>query len=476
MEHPAEPPLAALLLLLLSAVSLSTQKSTVTWCVMSDAQHQKCLDLAGNATLHQIRGSLVCLRGLHSRDCMDKIKDGKADAASMFVDDIYAAGLCYGLEVAAGESRNAVDGVSYYVVALARRSSSDLSLTEMHERSSCHPGIRTTVGWTVPIGYLVNTSQISVGEQCNFPRAVGDFFGYSCVPGVQDVQHDPRGTNPKNLCEACIGDDNDRHICANNHRERHYGEAGALRCVAENLGDVAFVKHTTAFDNMDAGGPEAGLEDFRRCHLAAVPSDGVVVRADDKCRVWKFLERLQNVFGNATEGFRLFSSVGYGEPDVLFSDSTHHLLREPPGIEEDPGPPEPPGIEEDPRGPQDPLARGRGQWAEGGASGLRAGPVGRGRGQWAEGRAVRCNPVGIYGSRKAGIWSEWSHPTAASTPLSERLAGGGSCDPKSSGDSNSTLRRELKQFLGWVRKHAFGCSSVSMKLYDQCSKGISPSA
>lgn len=29
---------------------------------------------------------------------------------------------------------------------------------------------------------------------------------------------------------------------------------------------------------------------------------------------------------------------------------------------------------------------------------------------------VRCNPVGIYGSRKAGIWSNWSHPAAASTP------------------------------------------------------------
>ncbi|KAG7259516.1 hypothetical protein CRUP_020533 [Coryphaenoides rupestris] len=290
-------------------------------------------------------------------------QNGMADAASMFVDDIYAAGLCYGLELAAGESRNGVDGVSYYVVALARRSSSDLSLLEMHERSSCHPGIRTTVGWTVPIGYLVNTSQISVGEQCNFPRVVGDFFGYSCVPGVQDPQHDPRGTNPKNLCEACIGDDNDRHICANNPRERHFGEAGALspgaapprlhhlrlrlrlhphgsasprrssecrdtdcvcffRCVAENLGDVAFVKHTTVFDNMDGrnqeswaldleledlkllcpDGSEAGLEDYQRCHLAVVPTNGVVVRADDKCRVWKFLERLQTSISLTARG------------------------------------------------------------------------------------------------------------------------------------------------------------------------------
>ncbi|KAM9358042.1 cytokine receptor-like factor 1b [Symphorus nematophorus] len=78
---------------------------------------------------------------------------------------------------------------------------------------------------------------------------------------------------------------------------------------------------------------------------------------------------------------------------------------------------------------------------------------------------VRCNPVGIYGSRKAGIWSDWSHPAAASTPSSERLQSG-SCDPKP-GEQNSTLRRELKQFFGWVRKHAYGCSGMSIKLYDQ---------
>ncbi|XP_077394169.1 otolith matrix protein 1 isoform X2 [Festucalex cinctus] len=336
-----------LLLHLLSVGGQVNPKTTVSWCVVSDTEEQKCADLAGNATARNIRGTLRCVRGLNSRDCMEKIQNGSADAASMFADDIYAAGLCHGLEVAAGESLNGVDGVSYYVVALARRSSSDLSLLEMHERSSCHPGIRTTVGWTVPVGYLLNTSQISLGHQCNFPRAVGNLFGYSCVPGVKDPQHDPRGNNPKNLCEACIGDDNDRHICASNPRERHYGEAGALRCVAENLGDVAFVKHTTVFDNLDGrnqdswaldveaedlkllcpDGSEADLDDFRRCHLAAVPANGVVVRPTDKCRVWKFLERLQNAFGNATDGVSMFSSSGYSDSDVLFSDSTRHLLR-----------------------------------------------------------------------------------------------------------------------------------------------------
>nr|XP_046174904.1 otolith matrix protein 1-like [Oncorhynchus gorbuscha] len=322
----------AVTLLLFSFISFSTQKTSVSWCVVSEAEEQKCLDLAGSATARNIRGTLLCVRGQSPTDCMEKIKNGTADAAAMFADDIYTAGWCFGLELAAGESYNGLDGISYYVVALARRSSSDMSLLEMHERSSCHPGICTTVGWTVPIGFLVNTSQISVDEQCNFPKgetcvcvgggvlccvaqtlcvllvslcvppAAGDFFGYSCVPGVKG----------------------------------HW-------CVAENLGDVAFVKHTTISDNMDGNnmeswamdleledlkllcpdGSEAGPFDHETCHLAVVPAKAVVVRLEDKCRVWKYLERLQNVFGNTT----MFSSVGYIQSDLLFSDSTHHLLR-----------------------------------------------------------------------------------------------------------------------------------------------------
>lgn len=40
-------------------------------------------------------------------------------------------------------------------------------------------------------------------------------------------------------------------------------------------------------------GSEAGLDEHERCHLAAVPTNAVVVRMEDKCRVWKYLERLQ---------------------------------------------------------------------------------------------------------------------------------------------------------------------------------------
>lgn len=47
---------------------------SVSWCVLSNAEEQKCLDLSGNATALNIRGTLRCVRGLNTRDCMDKIK------------------------------------------------------------------------------------------------------------------------------------------------------------------------------------------------------------------------------------------------------------------------------------------------------------------------------------------------------------------------------------------------------------------
>ncbi|XP_041127123.1 otolith matrix protein 1-like [Polyodon spathula] len=326
---------------------VSSHNETITWCVLSDAEEQKCLDFAVHSSGKNLHGKLHCIKAYNSIDCMEKIKNGTADAATMSADDIYTAGWCYGLELAAGESYNAIDGISYYVVALARKSSSDISMLEMHERSSCHPGIQTTVGWTVPIGFLMNTSQISVDEQCNFPKAVGDFFGYSCIPGVKDPEYDPKGNNPKNLCEACIGDDNDGNICANDPSERHFGEVGALRCVAENLGDVAFVKHSTIFDTMNVKNPESWIKDLeledlkllcpdgteatlmehRKCNLAAVPASAVVVRLEDKCRVFKFLNRAQRMFGNATQGFSLFESSSYGGKDLMFTDGTRKLLK-----------------------------------------------------------------------------------------------------------------------------------------------------
>lgn len=121
------------------------------------------------------------------------------------------------------------DGINYYVVALARRSSSDLSLLEMHERSSCHPGIRTTVGWTVPIGFLVNTSQISVDEQCNFPHGESQW--------VKEGQKDNRG----------FGNDEDSTGWSHNPQQNSLLK---FKCSVSN-GFVCSMNHNQILKNID---------------------------------------------------------------------------------------------------------------------------------------------------------------------------------------------------------------------------------
>lgn len=59
------------------------------------------------------------------------------------------------------------------------------------------------------------------------------------------------------------------------------------------------------------------------------------------------------------------------------------------------------------------------------------------------------------------------HDAAAPPPTSERPGpGGGACEPRGGEPSSGPVRRELKQFLGWLKKHAY-CSNLSFRLYDQ---------
>ena len=103
----------------------------------------------------------------------------------------------------------------------------------------------------------------------------------------EEEEHSEEEEEHVALCEACAGQGD--AFCEKVDGEPYYDYDGALRCLAEGAGGVAFVKHSTAetfLSNPDpswtfADPPTADLDDYRiLCYTPGNPSAGGCVPVD----------------------------------------------------------------------------------------------------------------------------------------------------------------------------------------------------
>ncbi|XP_061072678.1 serotransferrin-1-like [Conger conger] len=322
--------LGAEYLSIVRAISGDTGSSAVTWCAVGPAEKQKCEQWRTEAG-----GMLQCKSAASVDECIRNILRREADAMTMDGGDIYSAGGC-GLVPVMAEQYNADDCASggeasaetssYYAVAVVRKGSG-LRWDGLMGRKSCHTGFGRTAGWNVPMGLIHNLT----GE-CDFSK----FFSQSCAPGAE---------SGSSLCALCAGEG-----CQANSEEPYFGYAGAFRCLVEERGEVAFVKHTTVLENTDGQGapwasglnsshyellcptgpPTAPITKYLNCHLAKVPAHAVMTRPERREHVIVFLNEQQANFGtNSLAAFKLFQSEGSG--NLLFKRSTKCLQTVPVG-------------------------------------------------------------------------------------------------------------------------------------------------
>ncbi|XP_069753360.1 melanotransferrin isoform X2 [Narcine bancroftii] len=305
------------------------------WCVTSAPEMKKCSHMKEAFESVKIQPLISCVTGISVMDCAKKIASKEADIMSLDAGDLYQATKEHELKPVVAEKNDQV-GTSYYVVAVVRKSDNSISINNLKMKKSCQSGYGTAAGWQVPIGYLINTGKMSVMD-CKISQAVSDFFTKSCIPGAQGVDF------PSNLCQLCIGDEQGKNKCVQDSSERYFSDIGAFRCLAENAGDVAFVKHSTVLDNTDGNnaspwakdlnsgdyqllcrdGSRAEVSNWKECHLARVPTRAVVVRRGiDGTAIFNLLDAGQKKFGMTSAGFEIFNSASYNSKDLLFKDTT----------------------------------------------------------------------------------------------------------------------------------------------------------
>uniref|UniRef100_A0A8C5KKA0 Transferrin-like domain-containing protein n=2 Tax=Jaculus jaculus TaxID=51337 RepID=A0A8C5KKA0_JACJA len=314
--------------------SEAARRPRIKWCAVGSEEKRKC-----DQWSRRSNRKVTCASAPTTEDCIALILKKGADAMSLDGGHIYTAGKC-GLVPVLAESQKSsrsqdtdcvnrpVEG--YLAVAAVRKSNAGLTWNTLKGRRSCHTAVGRTAGWNIPFGLLFNQT-----GSCNF----GEFFNQSCAPGS-----DPKS----NLCALCVGNEAGEHKCAANSQERYFGYKGAFRCLAENAGEVAFLKDSTILQNTDGKNPEEWardlkLEDFellcldgtrkpvteaQNCHLATAPNHAVVSQKEKAPVVERVLLEQQMLFGsNGTRCPRDFCLFQSQTKNLLFNDNTECLAK-----------------------------------------------------------------------------------------------------------------------------------------------------
>ncbi|XP_025096209.1 melanotransferrin-like [Pomacea canaliculata] len=322
--------------------------NAIRWCVISEAEKQKCESMMLALKAKDLRPELDCLYGKNTTTCMEMIYQGDADLINLDAGDVYLAGRRYGLVPIASEDYGDMS-MKFKVVAVARKTDKHTTLFNMKDKRSCQPGIGRGDGWIVPLNIYIETEQF-LPTDCSIFNNIGQLFVRSCIPGALDKEYNPNQT-PISLCEGCAA--GGYRKCLRNSDEQYFGSSGAFRCLVEKGGDVAFVRHLTVRDNTDGrnhaiwarnrrsddyelmckDGRRLNIDFFNQCHLGEVPANAIVTsgRKTTKQReiMWNLINYGQQFFSSDIDGdFHMFHS-GNWYSDLLFTDAAVRLMKIP---------------------------------------------------------------------------------------------------------------------------------------------------
>jgi hypothetical protein len=137
----------------------------------------------------------------------------------------------------------------------------------------------------LPIDQLKKAGLVNQGDGGHL-EAAQDFFGDSCLPGLADAelnkQNEPKTPKDK-LCKQCDGGERG---CSRNGDQKYAGQLGALKCLRDGKGDVAFVAHTVLSEIpveetqnyylVCPNGNVQQLASFESCNMGQAPGNVIV--------------------------------------------------------------------------------------------------------------------------------------------------------------------------------------------------------
>lgn len=331
------------------------------WCTMNIYEMNKCtaLQLAIQARIlanrtypaymtkhYEDLPEFKCIEGTDQYDCMTKINEAGSDLMQLETGLSYTAGEYYNMMPLVAEqyvSSPGDEGLSYYAVAVVRKSNPGLNFNTLQGARACMTGVGRAAGWIYPISTLMDTGSMDIVE-CNVPvKSAAGFFGDMCAPDGLARFYNPFGNNPVTVCKTCKG--KFYEYCTVNDPYADY--SGSMKCLFNGDADVAFVRNSSLeealrhtnlsltvdeFELLCLDGRRVSPGEYETCNWGKIASHVVMTSAvlDAGIRSdYKLLLQLMSYdFGAAganNDLFKLFESIKYGKQNLMFTDETRQL-------------------------------------------------------------------------------------------------------------------------------------------------------
>ncbi|XP_018318622.1 transferrin [Agrilus planipennis] len=327
---------------------------TIRFCVTSKDELEKCRTLSKSAFSRDIRPRFDCVEEKDVEGCLKTIRDNGADVITLHGIAAEKAKSQFNLKPIVSEIYQGQPDGFTHTVAVVKKDSPFQSISDLKGKKSCHPAVNSLGGSYAPIYNLIKEKQIKK-EGCPYETALAEFFsGGSCAPGAKNLTNVPVPVIEK-LCSLCGGnvDANDGTSldskCNRDSTESYFGYDGAFRCLAQGVGDVAFVLQDTVSSNTNGknleswakdlksgdyellcpNGGRVSVDKFSDCYFSRVPSRTVLTsnsKSDGEVdEIKNALVSISSLYTKRPDLFKLFGPFN-GKSNLLFLDKTTGLV------------------------------------------------------------------------------------------------------------------------------------------------------
>ncbi|KAL6260238.1 hypothetical protein P5V15_007771 [Pogonomyrmex californicus] len=231
--------------------NIKTCGKNIRWCTISREETIKCKWVAKAVRALGIAPSISCIQSNSTFQCFRDIQENRTDIIVIDSNYGYLARTVHKLSTILYSETE--DDKNSIILAIVPEPNGDnypiTGFQDLKGKRACFPEY-SGISWLS----FINTARVSdvvSSKSCDYPLLMSRLFSGACTPGIEDTDHSPNHVSSdiaSKLCSSCRHQNNTS--CAVNETNRYYGDKGAMRCIDEGAGDIAFVEYENIKDHI----------------------------------------------------------------------------------------------------------------------------------------------------------------------------------------------------------------------------------